>query len=145
MAAVRGDNGGGEPGDAAGGGGAARRPRLWMHRSAAAAGLSAGAASGLLGSDRAVDLSLASMDIPVNHTAPQFSIWSYVGGILLIYGLLLLAGGAYQIWHTPATVLAKYHATLCVGVVLTIAGVAFAYCPMRNRRNRQEKGEKTGC
>lgn len=66
----------------------------------------------------------------------RFSIWSYVGGILLLYGLLLIAGGLYQLWHPPATVLARYHTTLWAGVVLTIAGVAFAWRTIGGSRRR---------
>jgi len=66
----------------------------------------------------------------------EFSVWFYIGALLLVYGFLLLAAGIYQLSHPPTTVLAEYHATLWGGVVLLLLGAlyTFIFWPNRSRR-----------
>jgi hypothetical protein len=68
----------------------------------------------------------------------EFSVWFYIGALLLLYGLLLLAAGLHQLSHPPTTVLADYHATLWGGVVILLLGAlyAFIFWPNRSRRKR---------
>lgn len=54
-----------------------------------------------------------------------FSVWFYTGVLLLIYGMLLLGAGVYQLWHPPHTVLAHYHPTLWGGSVLLLLGAVY--------------------
>lgn len=60
-----------------------------------------------------------------------FEVWLYIGALLLIYGVLLIAAGMYQWSHPPATVLAGKHATFWAGVLLLLIGGAYsiAYWP----------------
>ena len=60
-------------------------------------------------------------------------IWLFIGLLLLVYGVLCLAGGIAQFSHPPSTVLASEHATFWGGVVLTILGGAYviAYWPRK--------------
>ncbi len=71
-----------------------------------------------------------------------FTVWFYIGALLSIYGVLLTAAGLYQIVQPPATVLAAYHATLWVGVLLLIVGFGYilAYWPRRKRPGAQHDG-----
>ena len=55
----------------------------------------------------------------------QLSVWLYIGALLLIYGILLLGAGVYQLWHPPRTVLAHYHPTLWGGSALLLLGTVY--------------------
>jgi type VI protein secretion system component VasF len=54
-----------------------------------------------------------------------YPVWVYIGGVLLVYGVLLVGGGVFQLWHAPQTVLAQYHATLWAGLVLPVVGALY--------------------
>jgi len=56
---------------------------------------------------------------------PALPIWYFIGWLLLIYGILLLGGGIEQVRYPPDTVLARLHATLWAGVVLTVMGLLY--------------------
>ena len=59
-----------------------------------------------------------------HHMVP---VWFFVGVILLIYGVLILATGLYEFSHPPATVLANLHPAVWWGALLTIVGGAYVY------------------
>jgi hypothetical protein len=54
-------------------------------------------------------------------------VWFFVGVILLIYGVLILGSGFYQLSHPPATVLANLHPALWWGGLLMIVGAVYVY------------------
>jgi hypothetical protein len=54
-------------------------------------------------------------------------VWFFVGVILLIYGVLILATGIYEFSHPPATVLANLHPAVWWGALLTIVGGVYVY------------------
>ena len=54
-------------------------------------------------------------------------VWFFVGVILLIYGVLILATGLYEFSHPPATVLAYLHPAIWWGALLTIVGGVYVY------------------
>jgi hypothetical protein len=52
-------------------------------------------------------------------------VWFFVGALLGIYGVLILASGISE-WSTPpATVLAELHAPVWWGAILTIVGAIY--------------------
>jgi FtsH-binding integral membrane protein len=57
-------------------------------------------------------------------------VWFFVGVILLIYGILILATGIYEFHNPPPTVLANLHPALWWGVLLIILGGLFVYIHM---------------
>jgi hypothetical protein len=57
-------------------------------------------------------------------------VWFFVGVILLIYGILILATGIYEFHNPPPTVLANLHPAVWWGVLLTILGGIFVYIHM---------------
>lgn len=59
-----------------------------------------------------------------HHMLP---VWFFVGVILLIYGLLILATGLYEFSHPPATVLAHLHPAVWWGALLTFVGGVYVY------------------
>ncbi len=59
-----------------------------------------------------------------HHMIP---VWFFVGVILLIYGVLILATGIYQLSHPPRTVLANLHAAIWWGALLTVIGGIYVY------------------
>ncbi len=62
-----------------------------------------------------------------DHSASSshLSVWFYIGALLLIYGILLLGAGFYQLSHPPRTVLANYHPTLWGGSALLLLGTIY--------------------
>jgi len=54
-----------------------------------------------------------------HHIIP---VWFFVGVLLLVYGVLILAAGLYGILHPPATVLANLHPAVWWGALLTVIG-----------------------
>jgi hypothetical protein len=54
-------------------------------------------------------------------------VWFFVGVILLIYGVIILATGIYEFSHPPGTVLANLHPAVWWGALLTIVGGAYVY------------------
>jgi divalent metal cation (Fe/Co/Zn/Cd) transporter len=57
------------------------------------------------------------------------SIWLFIGTLLLIYGVLILASGIYDLFYPPAhqTVLANLHAQIWWGAVLLVLGVVYTW------------------
>ena len=54
-------------------------------------------------------------------------VWFFVGVILLIYGVLILATGFYEISNPPPTVLSNLHPALWWGGLLTVLGAIYVY------------------
>jgi hypothetical protein len=52
-------------------------------------------------------------------------VWLFVGVILLIYGVLILASGIYQVFHPPDTILANLHPALWWGALLIVIGTIY--------------------
>ena len=59
-----------------------------------------------------------------HHMVP---VWFFVGVILLLYGVLILATGLYEFSYPPATVLAYLHPAIWWGALLTIVGGVYVY------------------
>jgi hypothetical protein len=57
------------------------------------------------------------------------SIWLFIGVMLLIYGILILASGIYGLSHPPErpTVLAEAHAPIWWGALLLVLGGIYTY------------------
>lgn len=53
-------------------------------------------------------------------------VWFFVGLLLAIYGVLILASGLAELSRPSITVLANLHAPIWWGIVLAVIG--FAYC-----------------
>jgi len=49
-------------------------------------------------------------------------VWFFVGIILFIYGVIILATGIYELNHPPETVLAETHPAVWWGVLLIVLG-----------------------
>ena len=54
-------------------------------------------------------------------------VWFFVGVILLIYGVIILATGLYELSHPPGTVLANLRPAIWWGALLTIVGAVYVY------------------
>lgn len=65
------------------------------------------------------------------------SIWLFIGALLLIYGVLILGSGIYDLINPPAQqpVLAELHAPIWWGALLTVLGLIYtiAFRPSRNK------------
>jgi hypothetical protein len=57
------------------------------------------------------------------------SIWLFIGTLLLIYGVLILGSGIYDLFYPPLqhTVLANLHAQIWWGAVLLALGVVYTW------------------
>ncbi len=75
------------------------------------------------------------MNTEIPEHRSELPVWLYIGILLLIYAVMLLSAGVYQLSHPPRTVLAQYHATLWAGVVLLILGATYVlvFWPGRRR------------
>jgi hypothetical protein len=62
-------------------------------------------------------------------------VWFFVGLLLAIYGLLILASGLAEWPHPPAAVLAELHAPVWWGALLTVVGGIYVavYRPRRSK------------
>ncbi len=61
------------------------------------------------------------------HREGRISIWLFVGALLLIYGVLILGSGLYELANPPEqkTVLAEYHAPIWWGGLLVVLGAVY--------------------
>ncbi len=61
------------------------------------------------------------------HRKGLISIWFFIGVILLIYGVLILANGIYELSSPPAvqTVMADLHPAIWWGALLTAIGLVY--------------------
>ena len=57
-------------------------------------------------------------------------VWFFVGIILLIYGVVILATGLYEFSHPAPTVLAYLHPAIWWGALLTLVGSVYVYIYM---------------
>lgn len=66
----------------------------------------------------------------------RLEVCFYVGSLLVLYGALLTAAGAYQWSCPPHTVLANEHAVFWAGIALLVVGLVYvsAYWPWRKTR-----------
>jgi hypothetical protein len=60
-----------------------------------------------------------------HHIVP---VWFFVGFLLLVYGLMILASGLSEWTHPPDVVLADKHASVWWGALMTALGAV--YCLM---------------
>ncbi|HLX46281.1 MAG TPA: hypothetical protein VKR43_22700 [Bryobacteraceae bacterium] len=52
-------------------------------------------------------------------------VWFFVGLLLALYGVLILASGLLEWSHPPATVLANLHAPVWWGALLLVVGLTY--------------------
>ena len=57
-----------------------------------------------------------------HHIIP---VWFFVGLLLLVYGILILASGIAEWAHPPNTVLAEKHAPVWWGLLLLVLGSGY--------------------
>ena len=60
-------------------------------------------------------------------------VWFFVGVLLLIYGVIILATGIYGFSHPPETVLANLHPAVWWGMLLTALGGFYVYLPLARK------------
>ncbi len=67
----------------------------------------------------------------------SISIWFFVGGLLLLYGVFILGAGIYALWHPPDVKLANLHAGVWWGGLLVVLGIVYtwAFFPKRAAKN----------
>ena len=66
-----------------------------------------------------------------HHIVP---VWFFVGMLLLIYGVLIVATGIVQYSNPPQVVLARLHAPIWWGSVLIVIGAVYVYLFRPGRR-----------
>ena len=61
------------------------------------------------------------------HRPGMLSIWFFIGVLLLVYGILILGSGLYELGNPPEhpVVLANLHAGIWWGALLTILGLIY--------------------
>jgi len=77
-----------------------------------------------------------------HHIIP---VWFFVGVLLLVYGVLILATGIYEVANPPANrvVLYDLHASIWWGGVLVVLGAIFSlrFSPARERARMEENSK----
>jgi FtsH-binding integral membrane protein len=53
------------------------------------------------------------------------SIWLFIGTLVLVYGLLILGSGIYELSHPLQKPLAELHAPIWWGALLIVLGVVY--------------------
>jgi FtsH-binding integral membrane protein len=64
-------------------------------------------------------------------------VWFFIGVILLIYGLIILASGIAEFSHPPSTALANLHPAIWWGMLLVLLGAIYVYLFMPRKSRRQ--------
>jgi hypothetical protein len=59
-----------------------------------------------------------------HHIVP---VWFFIGVILLIYGVIILATGLYGLSHPPSTILSNLQPALWWGALLIIIGAIYVH------------------
>jgi hypothetical protein len=65
----------------------------------------------------------------MSHEEGVFSIWFFIGLLVGLYGMLILAAGVHEFLSPPATplTLANLHAGIWWGALLIVLGAFFVY------------------
>jgi hypothetical protein len=73
------------------------------------------------------------------HDEHQIPIWFFIGGLLLVYGLIILGTGLYFLGYPPEhrVALFELHADIWWGLLLTALGAVYCVCfhPWRKKNN----------
>jgi hypothetical protein len=71
------------------------------------------------------------------HRPGLVSIWFFIGVLLLVYGVLILGSGLYELVVPPArpVVLARLHAGIWWGALLVVLGCVYSvrFSPWRQK------------
>ncbi len=54
-------------------------------------------------------------------------IWFFIGGLLSVYGVLILAAGIVGLYDPPQVALAELHAGIWWGALLIVIGVCYLW------------------
>ena len=69
----------------------------------------------------------------------EIPIWFFIGSLVLVYGVIILATGVYHLARPPQGVLlAELHADLWWGLLMIAVGLIYGikYCPFKGRAKR---------
>lgn len=63
------------------------------------------------------------------HRPGMISIWFFIGALLLVYGVLILGAGLYELVSPPErpVVHAELHAAIWWGVLLMVVGALYSF------------------
>ena len=64
-------------------------------------------------------------------------VWFFIGLLLAVYGVIILATGISEWAHPPSVVLARDHPSVCEGIVLLLIG-GFYVLRFRPRRGQKQ-------
>ncbi len=71
------------------------------------------------------------------------SIWTWCGGLVAVYGVLLTGLGVYYVYYPETqTVTAHLNPSLWWGAVMLVSGAALLGLPRLAARGKASKGEK---
>jgi hypothetical protein len=71
----------------------------------------------------------------MSHNAKQISIWFFIGVLLAVYGLIILAAGITDWSHPGPIVLSNLHVGVWWGALLVVLGgiYSFVFSPHRGK------------
>jgi hypothetical protein len=72
-----------------------------------------------------------------HHHHKMISVWFFIGALLLIYGVIILAISILTYSHPAPVVLANEHLNLWGGILLTLVGAFYTirFWPRKGRRD----------
>lgn len=72
-----------------------------------------------------------------HHHHKMLSIWLFIGVLLLVYGVIILAVSLMNYSHPASVVLANDHLNLWAGVLLVLIGAFYTirFWPRKGRRD----------
>ncbi len=76
------------------------------------------------------------------HDEDQVPIWLFIGGVLLVYGVLIFGAGIYSLASPPPpesrVALYHLHADVWWGMLMTFVGLIYIYRFRPGRRSRPQ-------
>jgi len=65
------------------------------------------------------------------HKHRMLPVWFFIGIILVLYGVMILLEGLYDLSNPPGTVLEQLHPAIWWGIIMMVVGLIFT---LKNRR-----------
>lgn len=65
------------------------------------------------------------------HKHRMLPVWFFIGIILILYGIMIMIQGLYDLHHPAGTVLERLHPAIWWGIIMMVVGLIFT---LKNRR-----------
>jgi hypothetical protein len=78
------------------------------------------------------------------YSGERVSIWFFIGGILLVYGILIVGAGIYGLFYPPAhkLVLSELHPAIWWGALLVVLGGFYCWHFFPGKQQKRAEAAK---